>query len=66
MNNLFSILADNNRAMGSISIFGDGKEIYSNQIGFRDLSNGHYHDRNTEFRIGSMSTTLISNLSVVH
>jgi D-alanyl-D-alanine carboxypeptidase len=60
IDSLFSLLAESNRAMGSISIFEDGKEVYSNQIGFRDLSNGRHHDRNTIFRVGSISKTFLA------
>ena len=60
MDRLFTVLAENDRAMGSVSIFMDGNEVYSNQIGYKDLGNGLNHDRNTEFRIGSISKTFLA------
>lgn len=60
MDSFFSMLEENDRAMGSISIFENGREVYSRQIGFRDISAGHYHDRDTEFRVGSISKTFLA------
>ena len=42
---------------GSLSIFKDGNEVYTYQIGFADLENNKKNDKNTRFRIGSISKT---------
>ena len=60
MDSYFNLLLENDRAMGSLSVFVQGSEVYSNQIGYRDLSNNLAHDRNTQFRIGSISKTYLT------
>jgi len=60
MDSFFSLLEENDRGFGSISIFENGVEVYSNQIGYKNLSAGQHHDRNTEFRVGSISKTFLT------
>ena len=57
---LIIFLTENKRALGSVSVFWDGAEIYTGQIGYRDQANDLYIDANTEFRIGSISKTFLA------
>ncbi len=54
---LFQLIETNNKGMGSISIFENGKEIYQNCIGYADVENNVETDYNTKYRIGSISKT---------
>ena len=55
MDSLFSTINTNQRGMGSISIFNDGKEVYKNSIGFADVAMGIRANSTTKYRIGSIS-----------
>lgn len=57
INDLFELLEENNQAMGNISLFKDGKEIYNNSVGYLDVENRKKINQNTGFRIGSISKT---------
>ncbi len=57
MDKLFDAIEQNNRGMGSISIFHDGKEIYQRSMGFADIQHGWKADKDTKYRIGSISKT---------
>lgn len=57
MDELFTILEKHEQSMGGFSIYQDGKEVYSNAIGFIDLDSKIAPDRNTSYRIGSISKT---------
>lgn len=57
MDSLFTAIGDNQKSMGSVSIFRDGDEIYQNAIGFRDMEPELENESNTKFRIGSISKT---------
>lgn len=64
MDSLFNALETNNKAMGSICISKDGKEIYRNAIGY-SLINGELKtkaDVNTKYRIGSVSKMFTATL----
>ena len=55
MDQLFSLVEKHEQGMGSFSIFQDGKEVYSNSIGFIDLASKKKADANTAYRVGSIS-----------
>ena len=55
MDQLFSLVDKHEQGMGSFSIFQDGKEVYSNTIGFLDLTTKKKADANTVYRVGSVS-----------
>jgi len=57
MDSLFSRIERNQKGMGSISIFKNGKEVYQNSIGFADVENGIHATKNTKYRIGSITKT---------
>ncbi len=62
MDSLFSLIAENDKAMGSFSLFQDGKEIYQKSIGFADVSSNIKASKNTKYRIGSISKTFTAVL----
>jgi len=53
----FKAVEENDKGMGSLSIFKDGKEIYQKSIGYCDISNKAQADALTKYRIGSISKT---------
>lgn len=55
MDSLFILLEKNNKFMGSIAISHNQKTIYDKTIGFSDVENGKKADKNTKYRIGSIS-----------
>jgi D-alanyl-D-alanine carboxypeptidase len=57
LDSLFSVIEYHNKGMGSVSLFKDGKEIYSNHYGFARLNSQTKINENTTFRIGSISKT---------
>jgi len=57
LDSLFSRIEKNDKGMGAISLYKNGKEIYSNSIGFADINRSVKNSANTKFRIGSISKT---------
>ncbi|MGB4847194.1 MAG: serine hydrolase domain-containing protein, partial [Saprospiraceae bacterium] len=57
LDSLFSILAENNKGMGSIAISKNGKVLYSNAIGYSSISEKEKKPATakTKYRIGSIS-----------
>lgn len=53
----FQTLENNNKFMGSVSVFRDGSEIYAKSIGFLDIDNNVNADGKSKYRIGSISKT---------
>jgi len=62
LDSLFSLIDENDKAMGSFSIFQDGKEVYQNSIGFADISKNIAASVKTKYRIGSISKTFTAVL----
>lgn len=62
MDSLFDAIVQNNKGMGNISIFGNGKEVYARAIGYTDVENGVAADVNTKYRIGSISKTFTATI----
>lgn len=55
MDRLFSVITENEKAMGSFSIFQDGKEVYQNAFGYADVEKKILPTSKTIYRIGSIS-----------
>lgn len=55
LDSLFSKIDRYNKGMGAVSIFKDGKEIYSNYYGFASLEDNLKPNNDTTYRIGSMT-----------
>ncbi|MFT4071267.1 MAG: serine hydrolase domain-containing protein [Dysgonamonadaceae bacterium] len=51
----FHHLSQNNKFIGSISVFREGNEIYNNCVGYADIEKNIKANRNTKYRIGSIS-----------
>ncbi len=62
LDSLFSILEKNDKAMGSLSIYKDGKEEYSNSLGYENIENGAKATGKSEYRIGSISKTFTATI----
>lgn len=57
MNELFNSLETNNELMGTISITEKGKEVYFKPLGFANVVAEKIANRNTKYRIGSITKT---------
>ncbi len=57
MDSLFHLIEENDRGMGSISIFRDGKEMYQKSYGYRDAEHTIKANAETKYRVGSISKT---------
>ncbi|MFN8207883.1 MAG: serine hydrolase domain-containing protein [Bacteroidales bacterium] len=55
MDSLFSLIEQNQKGMGSLSICRNGQEIYHRSIGWADLEKGIKASSSTRYRIGSIS-----------
>lgn len=62
LNNYFKSLDLNNKFMGSVALLKDGKTIYTHQIGFTDINTNKKPNKNTKYRIGSISKTFTAAL----
>jgi len=62
LDSLFSGLEANNKFMGSVSVFRDGKEVYAKAVGFRDVEKKILADVHTQYRIGSITKTFTTVL----
>lgn len=62
LDSLFSIIDENNKAMGSFSVFKDGQEIYSNSIGYANIEAGERATAETKYRIGSITKTFTATV----
>lgn len=58
----FNSLESNNRFMGSVAVSKNGEIIYSKTVGFSDVENSIKADKNSKYRIGSISKTFTSVL----
>lgn len=57
LDSYFKILEDNNKFMGSVSVFSKGKEIYTKTVGYSDVDAKIKADKNSKYNIGSISKT---------
>jgi D-alanyl-D-alanine carboxypeptidase len=62
MDSLFSIIKTNQKGMGSISIFKNGKEVYQNSFGYASIEGNVYATKETKYRIGSISKTFTATI----
>ena len=62
LDSLFSLLEEKNKFMGSIALYKEGHLLYSNAVGQVDGTNDRKPDRNTDYRIGSITKTFTSVL----
>lgn len=57
LNSLLDSINANNLTMGSISIFSNGKEVYTRSIGYLDVEHQTLANSTTVYRIGSITKT---------
>ncbi len=57
LDQLLASIDTNEKGMGSLSIFKDGKEVYQNAFGYADLDQRIKANATTKYRIGSISKT---------
>ena len=57
VDNVFNTIESTNKAMGTITILKEGKELYQNSIGFSNISKKIKADKFTRYRIGSVTKT---------
>lgn len=62
LDTFLSSLEKENKLMGTISIAKDGKEVYFKSFGYANLNNNKKADRNTKFRIGSITKTITATI----
>lgn len=62
MDSLFSIIEKNEKAMGSVSIFHNGEEVYQNSLGYADVKKNLIANQGTIYRIGSISKTYTTSI----
>lgn len=62
LDSLFDTIENKNKAMGSISVFKNGKEIYSKFIGFSNKKSRKIANKNTKYRIGSITKTFTATI----
>jgi len=58
LDSLFQILEENNKFMGSVSVFIDGQERYAKTVGYVDIETKKKADKNSKYDMGSISKTL--------
>lgn len=64
LDEFLSFLAENDKAMGSLSITQDGKEVYQKAIGYATVEDGTPASPNTRYRIGSITKVLTATLTM--
>ncbi|MEM6378099.1 MAG: serine hydrolase domain-containing protein, partial [Bacteroidota bacterium] len=62
LDSFFTVLEENNRFFGSVAIADGGEIIYRKAIGFADLETKAANNKDTKFRIGSISKTFTATL----
>jgi D-alanyl-D-alanine carboxypeptidase len=62
MDSLFSLLEENNKGMGSISLFQNGEEVYQRSFGFASIEHNQQSEAATRYRIGSISKTFTATI----
>ena len=55
IDSLLTIIENTDKGMGSVSLFKDGKEIYSRAYGFADVEQKKKADLSTKYRVGSIT-----------
>jgi len=62
LDSLFSLIDDNHKGMGSISIFENSKEVYQNTIGYVSIEDSIKSNQSTKYRIGSISKMFTASI----
>jgi D-alanyl-D-alanine carboxypeptidase len=62
LDNLFNKFESENKAMGTVSVFKNGKEIYQKSLGFANLKTRTKPNKDTKFRIGSITKTFTATV----
>ena len=62
LDSLFNKIESENKAMGTVSIFEDGKEVYQKSLGFSNLKTNKKPKKTTKFRIGSITKTFTATI----
>ncbi|MFY0689458.1 MAG: beta-lactamase family protein [Cyclobacteriaceae bacterium] len=62
LDSLFDLIEENNKGMGSLSIYQNGKPIYAKAIGYKDLEADLKADTASKYRIGSITKIFTSTL----
>ncbi len=62
LNLYFEGLEANQKFMGSVALYVEGKPYYVKSIGYADVANQQKNNENTQFRIGSISKTFTAVL----
>ena len=57
LDSLFTLIETNNKGWGSVSIFKEGKEIYTRSTGYANLKDSIPATKETKYHIGSISKT---------
>src|SRR5690606_25826233 len=64
MDSLFLLIDENQKGMGSISIFENGQEVYQNSFGYASLEDSVRASKKTKYRIGSISKTFTAAITM--
>ena len=62
LNNLLTSFEKENKAMGAVSVFKDGKEVFFKSFGFADIKTKAKADKFTKYRIGSITKTFTATV----
>ena len=62
MNAFLDVIESNDKGMGSISVYANGKEIYQKSYGFSNFKHQSKNNSKTKFRIGSISKTFTATI----
>ena len=62
LDSLLSIIEENEKGMGSISLFYAGKEVYQKSYGYSDIEKKLENNATTKFRVGSISKTFTATI----
>lgn len=62
LNAYFNGLEANQKFMGSVALYKEGKPYYVKSVGFADVQSQEINDKNTQFRVGSISKTFTAVL----
>ena len=62
MDSLFSAISTHNKGMGTLSIYKNGREIYTSSTGFADVEAKKLADKETRYRVGSITKTFTASM----
>lgn len=62
LDSFFTILAENDRFMGSVAVIGGDEVLYSKALGYADVESKITNNSETKFRVGSISKTFTATL----